>query len=329
MARPCPICTQVDHNEQGFGPVEVTEPSPDGRTFVRIKCPRCGVYDIAQELSTFRFDESIGIKLSGVIAEHTDRHVSPPPVVVREELRELAMGAAVPTRPSGYFDIALSHLAELCRYPGRSTGARNIARLAARTFLPYSAYDSVLGQLKAQGLIYLVSTEYQRTEIALTASGWRRVDEAAATAARRSTRAFVAMWFDASTKDVYTTAIRPALVTSGYTPPFRVDDPEHDAAIGAPDHHPKIDNRILAEIRRARFLVVEVTGNRTSVYFEAGFAEGLGIPIVWCCRRGSESDMAFDTRQNAHILWDSLDDLRIQLLDKIRRHGWDIQDPQT
>ena len=52
----------------------------------------------------------------------------------------------------------------------------------------------------------------------------------------------------------------------------------------------KIDDEIISEIRRSRFLVADFTqgndGARGGVYFEAGFALGLGIPVIFCLPNG-------------------------------------------
>jgi len=132
------------------------------------------------------------------------------------------------------------------------------------------------------------------------------------------------MWFAPDVGEVYTEGIRPALEACGYEGGFRVDDPEHDADEKSPA---KIDDRILAGIRRCRFLVADARGSRTSVYYEAGFADGLGIPVIWCCLRGKEHEMAFDTRQLEHIIYDSPEDLRKQLIAKIERKGWRLIAP--
>lgn len=49
-------------------------------------------------------------------------------------------------------------------------------------------------------------------------------------------------------------------------------------------HTDRIDDKILAEIRRSGLLVADFTGHRQGVYFEAGFALGLDVPVIWCCR---------------------------------------------
>ena len=122
---------------------------------------------------------------------------------------------------------------------------------------------------------------------------------------------FVAMWFDDSVKAAYEEGIEPAIYDSGYEPK-RIDrDPAVD----------KIDDAIISEIRRSRFVVADFThgesGARGGVYYEAGFAHGLGIPVIFTCHEGMIDEIHFDTRQYAHIVWDNASDLRTSLRDRI------------
>ena len=54
---------------------------------------------------------------------------------------------------------------------------------------------------------------------------------------------------------------------------------------------------------------------RGSVYYEAGFAHGLGIPVIYLCRKDSE--LAFDTNHYPHIIWNDTSELREQLRSRI------------
>ena len=56
---------------------------------------------------------------------------------------------------------------------------------------------------------------------------------------------------------------------------------------------------------------------RGSAYFEAGFAVGLGIPVIWTCRKDAIDHLHFDTRQFNHIKWEKPADLMIQLADRL------------
>ena len=127
-----------------------------------------------------------------------------------------------------------------------------------------------------------------------------------------SSQAFVAMWFADEMYDTYVDGIKPAIEDAGYRS-LRIDL-KYDVN--------KIDDEIFAEIRRSRFLVADMTqgddGARGGVYFEAGFAQGLGLPVLYTCRRDRIEDLAFDTRQFYHIVWDTPDDMRKQLATRIR-----------
>ncbi|HEV2175796.1 MAG TPA: hypothetical protein VGW33_01110 [Terriglobia bacterium] len=106
----------------------------------------------------------------------------------------------------------------------------------------------------------------------------------------------------------YRTGIDPAVRACGYTPVWMKDIPENKG----------ITDRILSEIRRAEFLVADFTGQRQSVYFEAGFARGLGREVIWCCREDDLSHVHFDTRHLGHVAWKDPDDLRRKLEESIR-----------
>ncbi len=126
-----------------------------------------------------------------------------------------------------------------------------------------------------------------------------------------SSQAFVAMWFDLSTNEAFAKGIAPALSDVGYKP-VRIDKKEHNN---------KIDDEIIAEIRRSRFVIADFTcapgKARGGVYYEAGFAQGLGIPVIWTCKDSSINDLHFDTRQYAHIVWKESFDLYVQLKNRI------------
>ena len=144
----------------------------------------------------------------------------------------------------------------------------------------------------------------------ITMDGYRFIAEQETNVA--TTQAFVAMWFHDSMDDAFESGIKPAIEAAGYKP-LRIDQ--------KPDAN-KIDDEIIAEIRRSRFLVADFThgeeGARGGVYFEAGFAEGLGIPVIYTCRNDMVDKLHFDTRQYAHIVWETPDELRDGLLNRIR-----------
>ena len=109
---------------------------------------------------------------------------------------------------------------------------------------------------------------------------------------------FVALWFNEQTDALYDKAIAPAVASIGYKP-IRIDR--------QPNFLGKIDDQIIAEIRRSRFVVADFThderGARGSVYYEAGFAHGLGIPVIFTCRDDQIDGLHFDTNHFLHLPW--------------------------
>lgn len=134
-----------------------------------------------------------------------------------------------------------------------------------------------------------------------------------------STTAFVAMWFDKSMNEAYVEGIKPGIEDAGYDA-VRILDVQHND---------KIDDRILAEIRKSKFLVVDASCGsfveneeekfvtRGAVYFEAGFALGLNIPVIWTCKSSALQSLCFDTRQYNHIVWETPEGLREDLRNRI------------
>ena len=144
----------------------------------------------------------------------------------------------------------------------------------------------------------------------ITAEGHKRLEGLKQTA-QNSSKAFVAMWFDESTSQAWQQGIKPAVRDSGYEP-FRVDEAED---VG------RIDDRIIAEIRRSKFIVADLThgaeGARGGVYYEAGFAHGLGKLVIFTCRKDLIEKVHFDIRQYNNILWEKPEDLRERLANRI------------
>ncbi len=144
----------------------------------------------------------------------------------------------------------------------------------------------------------------------LTVEGYARLAELEAANAE-STKGFVAMWFDESTNEAWEEGIKRGIEDAGYEA-VRIDQKEHVN---------KIDDEIIAEIRRSRFVVADFTqgkdGARGGVYYEAGFAHGLGIKVIFTCREDALQNVHFDTRQYNHIVWKTPEELRQGLAARI------------
>lgn len=140
----------------------------------------------------------------------------------------------------------------------------------------------------------------------LTVEGWRTVSPLVGEG--RSGLVFIAMSFDESMRATYN-AIKASVETDCGLVAYRVDDIHHND---------QITDRIITGIRAAQFTIAEVTGQKQGVYFEAGFAMGLGRSVIWCCRETEIDRVHFDTRQFNHVVWSDASDLRSRLTARIR-----------
>lgn len=102
-----------------------------------------------------------------------------------------------------------------------------------------------------------------------------------------SSNGFVAMSFQADLNEIYSNGFQVGILEAGYEP-VRMDQVEHIN---------RIDDEIINQINQSKFVVADFTGHRGGVYFEAGYALGIGLPVFWTCKKIDMSDLHFDIRQ--------------------------------
>jgi hypothetical protein len=81
-----------------------------------------------------------------------------------------------------------------------------------------------------------------------------------------------------------------------------------------------IDDHLRVEITKSRFLIAELEGKNGGVYWEAGFAEGLGKPVIYTCKKAFLKRTHFDTNHHLTVPWeeDKIDEALDKLKDTIR-----------
>ena len=134
--------------------------------------------------------------------------------------------------------------------------------------------------LEAENTIKSLGTT--RTDFRLTAKGLLAVDDMGASA-NTAAQAFIAMSFDPSMTDAWIRGFDPAIRSAGFRP-VRIDKEHY---VGG------IVDRIMAEIRKSRFVVADYTLKNNGVYFEAGFALGLGLTVIPTCRSDEIANLPF------------------------------------
>lgn len=293
----CPLC---DDEAKGTIP-ETTKDR------YKVPCPRCGHFYVTDDVVVQRlvgqFDP---VRLSGAtrwswsMFGHSLQ-------ITTANIKSVQLSAPSKTDVDAKAQRLLKYIAKQTAFIGQYVdidaatdwpicGATKPAEL--KFFLEY---------LKTAGQVSLSGTN-ARLEI----PGWRAIHEKPNA---ESSKAFVAMSFsdkptehEVDLREAFNIGIDPGIRDAGYNP-VRVDRNEF---IG------DIMDQMLGDIRESRFIVADFTEHRNGVYFEAGFAMGLGLPVIYLCHKADIGKAHFDTNHFNHIVWESAADLRKSLANRIR-----------
>jgi hypothetical protein len=297
----CPICKLNDDQI-------VRENAGNIGELIRVKCPRCKEFIISHFTEITGKGSWLGPKLSAWIRNRNEQGAAVP-IINPDTLKDLQAGLP-DYSPREKQIILLQNIERKTEYPGKPV------EIVSKHDIPL-AWAST-----EEEFLYYVNSLIERTflkkpfpttlsgdmpfSVVITADGWDYLEQHDRHIEDR-TKAFVAMSFSADLKSIWEGPIRNAIEKAGYKP-FRVD---------AEPHIDRIDAKIISEIKNSRFVVADVTGQKLGVYFEAGYAIGLGLPVLWCVRKDELEKVHFDTRQYNHIVWETADDLATQLYDFI------------
>lgn len=135
-----------------------------------------------------------------------------------------------------------------------------------------------------------------RRPMVLTLKGWDRYEQLKR-ANPQSTTAFMAMQFNDEQMDrIYADHFRPAIAAIGY----ELQTVQPNAGL--------IDYQIRLQVTASRFVLANLTHENRGVYFEAGYAEGIGRPVVFTCRTDAFNPNAgrphFDVNHHHCVRWD-------------------------
>lgn len=262
-------------------------------------CPVCGEYEIPPFVPEVHGASAANRKLSAWIRERSERGE----VVQfnRKGMIENILASIPDFTPTEKQLRLLQAIAKKSEAPGSKV------ILGAEKDVPL-AYASSSGELAfyLRALEYRGLLEKEVWRVMITASGWDYLDKHASDLEEK-TQGFVAMSFSDEMKPMWEEAIKPAIKEAGYTA-YRVDEEPHSD---------NIIFKIMAEIKNSRFVVADITEQKNGVYFEAGYALGLGVPVIWCVRKDDVENVHFDTAQYNQIRWGSAAELKEGVFDYI------------
>ena len=326
----CPLCEHEDSEHR---------PNQSPHT-IHYSCPRCGQYHIA-ELALKHNDYALrqnAFELACVAHEWNLAHPNRRFVLADEGHLPNSAQATFPhcrifsfdemlggfPKPYKCLDRALlncSHLVDNDPFERLMVKSED----APYHFFSAMNWRLLVEELESRGLLTETPVMMEACSFVVTSRGWQRIEELTTTVVD-SSQCFIAMWFDES-MDAVQDALREGIALAGYEP-LVVSDVEHNG---------KVCDEIIAQIRQSRFIVADFTAGhcppcedcsqkkenagsiipRGGVYFEAGYAMGLGIPVIWTVRRGQMDAVHFDTNHYSHIIYSDPADLKVQLKNRI------------
>lgn len=308
MMTKCPVCNSElkSFHEQG------------DRLF--FECPRCGPYSLSWEAS-----QDLGgllskginndAKLSHALYHMTKREQWA--LVTSTLLQNILERTELP-RPQEQLDNFVLWLGETQPNMGATIDPQEAA-IAAVGVIDISSLAFLVTQGVEAGLMkgevhYYFGGSCSILGVQLTLAGWKLFEDLQR-GKSTSRVAFMAMQFgDVELDKIYKEHFKEGVADTGFDLK-RVDEGQPAGLI---------DDRLRVEIRQCRFLIADLTHQNRGAYWEAGFAEGLGKPVIYTCRKDVFEDKAkgthFDTNHHLTVVWEpnKLDDAVERLKATIR-----------
>lgn len=86
--------------------------------------------------------------------------------------------------------------------------------------------------------------------------------------------------------------------------------------VDEPHSNERITDRILESIRKAEYVIVDLTGSRPNVFYEAGYAQGLRKTPIYIAREGTR--LEFDLKDYPVIFFKNMKELKDMLERRLR-----------
>jgi hypothetical protein len=301
MADACPVCRTES---------QAVKASKCGGFKWKWSCPRCGTFVLDEHLADTdgRLDRAIGDNLiKRAVLSHWIRtkyesikrdESGSESIILTPDLIKSIIRQSPPTcaEQANKFILWLGD----CSRPGESIPVNSNTHQSVMGAITTGGFLLVLEALVDAGLV-TPTTVGGSSERALTYKGWKHYDELRQGTVDSRT-AFMAMQYDdARLDDIVDNVFKLAVEQTGFDLFRLVDQPQPAGSI---------DDRLRVAIRTSRFLIADLTHENRGAYWEAGYAEGLGKPVIYTCeeRKFDQLQTHFDTNHHLTIKWDA-DDL--------------------
>lgn len=294
MQSKCPFCDSKSDSQALID--DVMPP----RVFV--SCPQCGVYYLSND--TLMPDVSEKVNIAGYLYETKPIRGELPIVIDNNRISEILNSPLVPRTLSDRISKTVTYIDLKSRYLGQSVTPPIPVMYVADKW----ERKNFLGSMMNEHLINLSGDAENNPQVSLTLKALEYLKPR--TEISRPGQCFIAMWFDPSMNQFFENIVKPACSEAGYEA-IRVSDKEFTG---------EITDEIIAGIKESAFVIADFTGHRGGVYYEAGYAIGLGKMVIQMCNESEQGQLHFDINHRNTIFWNGtdIDKFRIILVNRIR-----------
>jgi hypothetical protein len=272
-------------------------------SIAKIDCFNCGSYYLADQYHLdYIGNRSLNPAELATLSFAIRRMQSSgqPPLLVQDMAEDILRTTNLPTAQEQINNFVL-YLGQQSEEPGVEINWSSKNIRAVLGCITEDASEWILSQAIERSLIKSRQLPRELAKVSLTIGGWERFQEIQ-TKVADTKKAFMAMKFGVPEMDrVFFECLKPAAKRAGYEL-MKLDDMPRAGLI---------DDRLRLEIRTARFLIADLSHQNAGAYWEAGFAEGLGRPVIYTCKQSVFNDVStkphFDTNHYLSILWDMSD----------------------
>lgn len=300
MDNKCPICNS-----------EVQKPKPlltNDQHLENYTCLRCGSYYLNSYMESYiphllQNDNSKIAILSHWIrteyeANRPDDRGRTKMIILNKDLVESIIKNP-PPNPTEKANNIIRWLGEHLHEHGKVIPLKPMQHQSIMGALTPNEFMWIIKFLIDTGVLEGTLTLDPQANVTLTFEGWKYYEELKK-GATDSRKAFMAMKYgDEQMDKIVDEILKPAVEETGFDLLKLVDRPKAGL----------IDDRLRVEIQTSRFLIADLTHENAGAYWEAGYAEGLGKPVIYTCEKGKfeEQKTHFDTNHHLTVVWDAND----------------------
>ena len=302
----CPLCDYQQLTQNQVSPV-------GDKAATWFDCPICGPFIVhSTVLGRKSLTDDPTIKDRRYLLSALARTTQTCPEIDLDRIKKLRDGIPAEKTIAEKIELVLRSFAERSKEIGQRVRYNSRAEYPTAWCRSPDEWQQIVAHLASRGLLAVGNEGPGQPTGAVTIEGWQWLGERPKATGHRG---FIAMSFDPSLESV-SEAIHEGIRQAGYEP-YRVKE---DHYIGG------VMDQIIARIRESLFVVADLTKNRGGVYYEAGFAEGIGRRVFLLCedKQLDPKDLDrvhFDVAHLSILPWnkDALAKLTQELRDRIIR----------